>query len=176
MNHRKTNIRAQKIISLFPKIMASIMVFHQEHVIFGKNGNGLPRQRNSTKSAKNCGNLTFNQYLALIFIHELKECSVNELAAKMNIAQSTASLLIDRLVKAGLVHRDIYTKDRRRMVVNLSHSGKDMIERCTDFLRQSYGKIISVLDEREQQILQDGFEKLHYVAIKLDNRIKGISK
>lgn len=144
MSNKKTNLRAQRIISLFPKIMASIMMFHQEHIIFGKNGNGL--KHGSVKPSKGCGlnprlnpartSLTFNQYIALMIIHELKECSVNELAHKMNIAQCTASQLVDRLVKARLVHRDIHSKDRRRMVVNLSKTGKKMIERCTEFLKQ----------------------------------------
>ena len=175
MSNKNTNSRAQRIISLFPKIMASIMMFHQEHMIFGKNGNGL--KHDSVKPSKGCNlNLTFNQYLALMIIHELKECSVNELAHKMNIAQSTASQLVDRLVKAGLVHRDIHSKDRRRMVVNLSKAGKNMIERCTEFLKQSYGKIISVLSETEQRMLQDGFEKLHYIAMKLDNKVRRLSR
>jgi DNA-binding MarR family transcriptional regulator len=153
-------------------------------MIFGKNGNGL--KHGSVKPSKGCGlnsrlnpartSLTFNQYLALMIIHELKECSVNELAHKMNIAQCTASQLVDRLVKARLVHRDIHSKDRRRMVVNLSKTGKNMIEICTEFLKQSYGKIISVLDETEQQMLQDGFEKLYYIAMRLDNKARRVSR
>jgi MarR family transcriptional regulator, organic hydroperoxide resistance regulator len=171
MSNKKTNTRAQRIISLFPKIMASIMMFHQEHMIFKKNG------KSGGSNIKSCGdNMTFNQYLALMIIHELKECSVNELSHKMNIAQSTASQLVDRLVKAGLVHRDIHSKDRRRMVVNLSKNGKIMTEKCTEFLKQTYGKIISVLDETEQRMLQDGFEKLHYVAMKLDSKVRITAK
>jgi len=152
MVSQKVKRRADRIISLFPKIMGSIAKMHPS----GKYG----------------VDLTFNQYQALTFIHELKECSVNELAMKLKIAQSTTSQLVDRLVKAGLVNREIQSTDRRKMLVSLSKTGKEMMDKRTKSLRESYQKILSMLDEADQQMFEEAFEKFHEIAVKLEQKLK----
>jgi DNA-binding MarR family transcriptional regulator len=114
--------------------------------------------------------VTFNQYQALIAIRELGECSVNELATKLRLAQSTASQLVDRLVKAGMVTREAHPDDRRRMVVKVGKSGNDMMERRRKALLETYERILSVLDDEEQAMLEDAFEKFHLISDRLEQK------
>lgn len=90
--NNKINSRADRIIKLIPKIMGSIVKIHQERLLMGMyDGSELKDLHKIALGEGICLPLTFNQYLALMIVREMKECSVNELANKMKIAQSTAS-------------------------------------------------------------------------------------
>lgn len=164
----KTRERADRIIEMIPVIIASIAKFHQEHLPPGHEDEPFEFKRSGKLSVT----LTFNQYLTMMIICEAHECSVNHVSDRMRIAQSTASQLIDRLVKAGLVHRDIHHRDRRKMIVTLTRHGEKIIERRTNDLKKSYAKLLNTLSDEDQQILEDGFAKLHYISQKLESNIK----
>lgn len=169
--NNKINSRADRIIKLIPKIMGSIVKIHQERLLMGMyDGSELKDLHKIALGEGICLPLTFNQYLALMIVREMKECSVNELANKMKIAQSTASQLIDRLVKSGFVHRDVHSKDRRKIVVKLSKTGKEILDKRTKALKESYKKILSVLEEKEQKIFEEGFRDLYKVMMILERK------
>ena len=164
----KTRERADRIIGMFPVIISSIVKIHQDHLLSEAEDVPFIYKRGRRISFT----LTFNQYLALMIVGEAHECSVNYVSDRMKIAQSTASQLIDRLVKAKLVQRAVHHHDRRKMVVTLTREGKDMIEKRTNDLKKSYAKILSSLSEKDQEILEEGFAKLHYISLKLESNIK----
>ncbi|RPI17476.1 MAG: MarR family transcriptional regulator [Ignavibacteriae bacterium] len=164
----KTRDRAERIIGMFPVIMASIVKIHQDHLMLDQEDEPFIYKRGKRFSFT----LTFNQYLALMIIGEEHECSVNHVSDRMRIAQSTASQLVDRLVKSKLVQRDIHHKDRRKMIVTLTKEGKEIIEKRTGDLKKSYAKILNTLSDKDQEILEDGFTKLHYISLKLESNIK----
>ena len=49
--------------------------------------------------------LTYNQYKTLLTIADRGECSLGDLGRELEIAMSSASQMVDRLVGQGLVHR-----------------------------------------------------------------------
>lgn len=164
--------RAERIIGLLPKIMGSIALWHHDRPTSSMSANGtISGVLGDAKLGGDGGaKITINQYQALIAIRELGECSVNELATKLRLAQSTTSQLVDRLVKAGMVTRDTFPEDRRRMVVKLGKSGNDMMERRRQALLRTYERILSVLDDEEQAMLEDAFEKFHLVSVRLEQK------
>ncbi len=174
MNTR-INARAERITRLIPSLMGSIVKIHQERILMGLYDDSELRDLHKMALGEGiCVPLTFHQYVALMIIRELKECSVNVLAEKMKIAQSTTSQLIDRLVKSGLVHRDTYLKDRRKILVKLSKTGKEMLDRRTKALNKSYRKILSVLNEKEQRTFEQGFENLYKVMSILEEKLSSL--
>jgi DNA-binding MarR family transcriptional regulator len=170
MAKKTVTARAERIIRILPRIMGSIAYWHRDRISLGITERGhLDRSVGDVKIPGGMGvKLTFNQYQALRAIRELGECSVNDLADKLGIAQSTTSQLVDRLVKSGCVSREIFVGDRRRMVVTLSKSGSQMMERRKQSLLRLYSRILQMLDENDQHMLEDAFEKLHRVAAKLN--------
>jgi len=52
-----------------------------------------------------------------------RQCSIGDLAVAMQVAHSTASRLVDRAVRAGMVTRDRSLADPRRTVVALTDEG-----------------------------------------------------
>ena len=173
MAKKDVSARAERIIKLLPKIMGSIAHWHDDRMVLGFTENGqMERPIGDVKIAGGKGvKLTFNQYQALTAIRELSECSVNELAGKLRLAQSTTSQLVDRLVRAGFVHRETFADDRRRIVVTLSKSGAQMMERRKQSLLHSYERILLTLEEDDQAMLEDAFNKFCAVAAKLDQSL-----
>jgi DNA-binding MarR family transcriptional regulator len=169
MAKKSVTARAERIVRLLPGIMRSIARWHNNRMIMGITESGrMDRPVGDVKIQGGKGlKLTLNQYQALVTIRELGECSVNDLADKLGIAQSTTSQLVDRLVKSGCVSRETFADDRRRMVVALSKSGEQMIERRKQSLLKAYAHILLMLDENDQNMLEEAFEKFYRIAAKL---------
>jgi DNA-binding MarR family transcriptional regulator len=170
MAKKNVTARAERIIKLLPKIMGSVAHWHHNRMVMGITESGrIDRPIGAVKIPGVKGvHLTFNQYQALMAIRELGECSVNELADRLGIAQSTTSQLVDRLFKGGYVSRETFPGDRRRMVVALSKAGMQMMERRKQSLLRAYTRILQMLEEEDQEVLEDAFEKFYRVASKLN--------
>ena len=79
-------------------------------------------------------------------LHELvrtPEVGVTDLAAQLSIHQSTASQLIDKLVRSGFVERVGHALDRRRVHLRLSRRGVALTQRLP---RPSEGVLPTALD------------------------------
>jgi DNA-binding MarR family transcriptional regulator len=170
MSKKEVRARAERIGKLLPVIMGSIARWHQGTMAVSIREDGqMERQIGDMSMGDGAATkLTFNQYQALTMIRELNECSVNELAEKLRLAQSTTSQLVDRLVKGGFVTRETASDDRRRIVVTLSKSGALMMERRKQSLLDAYEQILLSLDDTDQQMLEDAFDKFYLVASKLN--------
>jgi DNA-binding MarR family transcriptional regulator len=170
MARKTVTARAERIVRILPRIMGLMAHWHRDPTGMGVTENGrLDRPIGDVKIPGGKGvKLTFNQYQALTAIRELGECSVNDLANRLGIAQSTTSQLVDRLVLSGYVSREIFARDRRRMVVKLSKSGSQIMERRKQSLLKAYARILLVLEEDDRAVLEDAFEKFYQVAMKLD--------
>lgn len=60
-------------------------------------------------------------------------CSVGEVAAAVQVAHSTASRLVDRAVRAGMVERTRSVADPRRVALIPSHDGRTLHRRAVEF-------------------------------------------
>jgi DNA-binding MarR family transcriptional regulator len=169
MSKKEVRARAERITRLLPRIMGSIAHWHDKmSVSLGENGRVEGPIGEIAIGGGSGSKLTFNQYQALTVIRELNECSVNELAARLHLAQSTTSQFVDRLVKGGFVSRETSSNDRRRIVIRLSKSGTLMLERRKQSLLDAYEQILLSLDESDQEMLEDAFDKFSRIASKLN--------
>jgi DNA-binding MarR family transcriptional regulator len=146
MIDNKIKERAERLLRISPKIMLSFSRMH------------------SSKKSE----MTFNQYQTLILIKELGNCSVNQLADRLGLAQSTTSQLIDRLVNGGLVERIINPSNRRSIIISLSTEGMRMLHKRTTIMQKGYEKILSLLNEEDQAKFEEAFISLNSIAIKLE--------
>lgn len=146
--------RIDALVELMPRIMGSIAI-----------------ARLHTKE-RNAIDLTFNQYRALRLIHDQGECSVNALAGRLGIAQSTTSQLVDRLVRARLVRREPHAADRRRMAVALTPTGRRMMELRTRSIKEAYLRIFSLLTEAQRRKFERAFRDFHEVACMLEEKLR----
>ena len=73
--------------------------------------------------------LTFPQFKMAMLINQMEPASVSALAEALSIGDPTASHLIDKLCKRGLVKREEDPSDRRRALVALSDKGKKLVDK-----------------------------------------------
>ena len=84
--------------------------------------------RVSSRAAEQIVGLSGAQLFVLQCLARHSPCSVNELAAHTATDQSSVSVVVSRLVALGHVRRSASKKDRRRVELSLSRSGRALLE------------------------------------------------
>lgn len=87
--------------------------------------------------------------LSILHIH--KALTVNEVAARAFAEQSTASRAIDGMVSAGLVERQISSKDQRRREVALTDAGRALLHACWPLMEDHYAQMSAGISSEDIQ-------------------------
>jgi MarR family transcriptional regulator, organic hydroperoxide resistance regulator len=69
--------------------------------------------------------LSRNECKILITLSKIEGVTLNELAGLMIIKQPTLSRIVDAMVKAGWLFRDVVKEDRRSVNIRLTNAGRD---------------------------------------------------
>lgn len=91
--------------------------------------------------------LTYPQYLAMLVLWERDGISVSDLGTRLQLDSGTLSPLLKRLEGLGLVERHRSPNDERRVVVDLTESGKGLRERAVAVPRRLAAAAGLSLDE-----------------------------
>jgi len=83
-----------------------------------------------------------------------------DIAALLERAPNSMSMLVDRMVKAGLVRRTRDRKDRRAVFVSLTNKGKEAIEPAVPAGWEFINRLLSWLSYDDQRALADTLETL----------------
>jgi DNA-binding MarR family transcriptional regulator len=97
--------------------------------------------------------LTMRQVLALYLLLEAPR-RVGELARQLNVAVSSTSGLVDRLVAAGLVEREHGTADRRLVVCRLTAAGRRELEAFLQLGRLRLERVLARLTARDLLVVK----------------------
>src|SRR5437879_5189810 len=73
--------------------------------------------------------LTILQLKGLILLEVRDQITIGGIADALGIGRPSASIIVEQLVQLGLVTRVEDTIDRRRSLVGLSNSGRDLVAR-----------------------------------------------
>lgn len=80
--------------------------------------------------------ITYPQYLAMMVLWQRDGLSIQEMADHLELEQATATPLIQRLEKLGLVSRIRSSEDERRVEVFLTGKGRGLFKKVRDVPRQ----------------------------------------
>ena len=86
----------------------------------------------STRAADHLGGISVVQLRALTVLREVGTVNLGRVAEEMGVALSTASRLVDRLVRAGLVDRRPSPRTRREIELEVSQDGLATLDRYDD--------------------------------------------
>ena len=84
------------------------------------------------------------QLFVLTELGRTPSLSLNDLAARTRTDQSSVSVVVSRLVDAGLVTRDRAARDARRLVLNLTRNGRAMLQRAPSVAQE---RMLAVIDD-----------------------------
>jgi DNA-binding MarR family transcriptional regulator len=100
--------------------------------------------------------LTPLQYGVLIHLSKLTgEPGVeqNMLANRLNVDRNTASLLVEQLVKKGLIDRQVNSADRRSRLLSLTTKGEKLYERLRPVHLAANESVLAPIAPRERKRL-----------------------
>jgi DNA-binding MarR family transcriptional regulator len=98
------------------------------------------------------------QYRVIMLVYRHGSMSINDLKQALNIAQSTASEMIDRLVWLKALKKETDPSDRRITLFTLTPSSRRKIEQHLSSIGNIYHKILTPLSGQEQKELLEAFE------------------
>jgi DNA-binding MarR family transcriptional regulator len=90
--------------------------------------------------------------------------TVTELAARLGVSPSTASLSVDRLEKLGLAYRERDRYDGRRVLVGLTEAGEEARERTGPLDRKAVGVLVERLSPGRRRKALRGLKALAEAA------------
>ena len=111
--------------------------------------------------------LTYNQYKTLLTIAGSGSCSLGDLGRDLEVAMSSASQMVDRLVLQGLVARQQDAENRRQVLISLTPRGLASIGELRRGIMDRYRRLLKRLDPAEQEELVNAFESIARILAKV---------
>lgn len=115
---------------------------------------------NIASEASKGADFTLAQYRVLMLVKHRGAMSINDLHNQLNIAQSTASEMVERLVQQNLLLRDKDPSDKRITLFKLSKKAEKILERRKNLMQDCYRKVLEPLSPDEQIELVEAFETI----------------
>lgn len=94
--------------------------------------------------------ITVPQLIILSTLEDKGRLSLKQLAKALGVSSATASILVDKLVKAGQIERNRDKEDRRRVIIKLTRRGSQTLERFRQELQRHWMYLLKNItpDER----------------------------
>ena len=105
-------------------------------------------------------NLSVPQFRVLAFLSGAPGASLSEVADFVGVAGGTASAMVDRLVRRGLVAREEHPEERRRVMLELTSDGTDVLERARAHTRRRVAKRLTALTPSQLETVSKGLDLL----------------
>ena len=103
------------------------------------------RSADDTLAVMNEVGLTMAQMVALHLLTHLGPVSVSSIAACLKLSPPATSHLVDRMVVAGLVGRTEDPVDRRHKRIEITSTGRELIEGTNDRRTREFTRVLSSL-------------------------------
>lgn len=117
-------------------------------------------QRHMVIFASRISDMTPPQFAALAKLYEIGETSQNQLGNQIAMDAATVKGVIDRLKARGLVALDSHKDDKRRIVVSLTDSGRQTIEKLLPLAEAITAETLAPLNSRDAATLMRLLSKL----------------
>ena len=104
--------------------------------------------------------LSVPQFRCLAFINRHGASSVTEVAAFLGVTKPTASVMVDRLAKAGAVLIVTDSQDRRRAQLHITDAGKTQMREIRRGARQDFSQLLAAQSPQELAELMAGLAVL----------------
>ena len=105
--------------------------------------------------------VTLPQHRTLVILAYNGPQRTIDLAEQLDVNSSTATRMVDRLVRRGLVRRDVHPHDRRATRVEITEAGRQIVAAVTARRRAEFAKILRKMDPEMRQCLVDGLDALN---------------
>lgn len=108
----------------------------------------------------NKGNVSFPQFFLLGYLANEDFLTMTDISKKMGHSTAAATGLVDRLEKLGYVQRLHAQDDRRKVMVQITRKGIDLVERIREEIVTSLVDLMDDLDKEDQEALLRTYGKI----------------
>jgi len=119
--------------------------------------------------AKSTG-LSMPQFSILMQLQHRGACGMSEISERFDISAAAASQLVDKLVQGGYIVREEDPSDRRAKLLNLTSSGRDLIQQGIEERYRWMEQLASSLDAGEQSKVVEALTILTEAAKALEEK------
>lgn len=105
--------------------------------------------------------LSVPQFRVLAFLGRNPDSSLSKVASFVGVADATASAMVERLVRRGIVLREGDPRERRRVMLGLTKEGSAVLDRARARTRTRVAKCLATLTRSELSALAEGLDLLH---------------
>jgi DNA-binding MarR family transcriptional regulator len=114
---------------------------------------------NSRSLVKRVG-LTGPQLVILQEFWKAETLSVGEIARNVSLSQATVTGILDRMEKRDLLVRQRSHQDRRRVLVLITESGKQLLEKAPPLMQEAFVDRFNRLEDWEQSMILSTMQRL----------------
>jgi len=108
----------------------------------------------------NKGSVSYAQFFLLGYLANENYLTMTDISKKMGHSTAAATGLVDRLEKLGYVQRLHASEDRRKVMVQITRKGIDLVERIREDITSSLVNLMVDLDQNEQEALLKTYGKI----------------
>ncbi len=112
----------------------------------------------SQKLRKTVG-LTTPQLLLLRAVAQSADATGGRIARELSLSQATVTTLIDRLEGGGFLVRARDESDRRRVYLQLTDAGREVLSRAPDLLQDQFVRRFEALAEWERSLITAALQR-----------------
>ena len=116
--------------------------------------------------------ITYTQYLVLLVLWDLENCSIKNIATALKLDSPTITPIVQKLEKLNLVTRKRSKEDERIVVVSLTQSGLDLEGQVADI--QSKVACKTHLKNKDFNELKDTLNKLAETMAKKEKNLDNL--
>jgi DNA-binding MarR family transcriptional regulator len=116
------------------------------------------------------------QIRVMAFIDNNPGCSLSHLSDSLGITSASASTMIDRLVRAGLVDRVVDPLKRRNLVLHLTPIGHNDLRSARQLAVQALSDQLSKLDAQQLKYVEESMTLLKSVFSKVNVEFEALSE
>ncbi|MGH8056886.1 MAG: MarR family winged helix-turn-helix transcriptional regulator [Candidatus Entotheonellia bacterium] len=104
--------------------------------------------------------LSVSQFRALVFLNLAPGAPLREVADYVGVTRPTASALVDRLVRYGLVDRVHHPRQRRQIMLTLTAKGSELLQLTREATRFQLVSLLADLSPGQVQKIGEGMALL----------------
>jgi DNA-binding MarR family transcriptional regulator len=94
-----------------------------------------------------------NEVFALLFVYRRGHANMTEIADYLGVPLNTATGIVSRLEKRGVIKRERDVVDKRVVTIAICREGKDFLNRQMEMIGHYYSLLMGVLTEEEKLLL-----------------------
>ena len=123
------------------------------------------------KSEAGCCGITLSQCHLMLEVARRSEgkCTLSEAATVLGLDLSTVSRVADGLVRRGLLRREVDHEDRRRMWLQLTDAGMELVKAINVEIDAYIGRILEQIPSEKQKVVLESLSLL----VEATKKVKG---